>query len=204
MKKRKILFATLITTIVVVGGIFAGYPIAFMVAETPEFSIPVHNIEDVTGVQVFHDNMSTQLHIGFDFKLDVDSEIFAPVSGKITNVKKHQMTNGYWLVDVFIKINVKWTMFIAFEPWTTEEAVIDDQLSEITVNIGDRVEVNQSLGFLTPVPGSEFPHIHWTISYYKFLGAREHVSPYDYLNPEAQSLLWDLCQSFGKLPEDPL
>lgn len=188
----------------VAGGIFAGFSIAFRFAETPEFSIPVHNIEDVTGVQVFHDNRSTQLHIGFDFKLDVDSEIFAPISGKITSIKKHMMSNGYWIIDVNIKINVKWTMFFAFEPWTTEESVIDDQMNEIIVKQGDKVEVNQSLGFLTPVPGSEFPHIHWTISYYKFFGVREHVSPYDYLNTEAQSLLWDLCLSFGKLPEDPL
>ncbi len=204
MKKIKLIFFIFISTIILAGGISAGFAIAFTLAETPEFSLPVHNLEDVTGVQVFHDNMSTQLHIGFDFKLDNDTEIFTPISGKVTDVKKFRMSNGYWLIDVNIKINMKWTMFIAFEPWTTEESVIDDQLAAITVKKGDRVEVNQSLGFLIPVLSAEFPHIHWTISFYKFIGVREHVSPYDYLNPQAQNLLWDLCLSFGKFPEDPL
>ncbi|TET81910.1 MAG: hypothetical protein E3J43_00050 [Candidatus Heimdallarchaeota archaeon] len=119
MKKVKFIFFVFISAIFIAGGIFAGFAIAFTVAETPEFSLPVHDLDEVIGVQVFHDNRSTQLHIGFDFKLDNDTEIFAPISGKVTNVKKHQMSNGYWLIDVNIKINVKWTIFIAFEPWTT-------------------------------------------------------------------------------------
>ena len=186
------------------GATVAGFAIAFGLAETPVFYLPVQDLSVVSGVQVFHDNRSTQFHIGFDFRLENNTEIFAPISGKITQVKKHQMSNDYWLIDVNIKINAKWTMFIAFEPWTTEESVIDEQLSFISVKTGDSVELNKSLGILTPVPGSEFPHIHWTITRHTFMGKKEHVSPYDYCSTETQILLWDLCQSFGKLPEDPL
>ncbi|MCG3226622.1 MAG: hypothetical protein H7645_06870 [Candidatus Heimdallarchaeota archaeon] len=190
--------------ILISGATIAGFAIAFGFAETPVFSLPVHELGVVSGVQVFHDNRSTQLHIGFDFRLENNTEIFSPIAGKITQVKKHQMSNGYWIIDVNIKINSKWTMFIAFEPWTTEELVIDEQMLFISVNTGDTVELNQSLGILTPVPSSEFPHIHWTITRHSFMSEKEPVSPYDYCSVEAQNLLWDLCQSYGKIPEDPL
>jgi hypothetical protein len=190
--------------VIISGATIAGFAIAFNLADTPVFSLPVHDLSVVTGVQVFHDNRSTQLHIGFDFKLEDNTEIFSPIPGKITQVKKHQMSNGYWLIDVNIKINAKWTMFIAFEPWTTEESVIDDQMLFISVKTGDIVERNKSLGILTPVLGSEFPHIHWTVTQLTFMGEKEHVSPYDYCSEEAQNLLWELCQSFGRVPEDPL
>ena len=190
--------------IILSGATVAGFAIAFSLSEVPVFSLPIHDLDVVTGVQVFHDNRSTQLHIGFDFKLENNTEVFAPIGGKITQVYKHQMTNGYWIIDVTIKINPKWSMFIAFEPWTTEESIIDNQLLFISVNKGDTVELDQSLGILHPVLGSEFPHIHWTITKHMFLGEKEHVSPYDYCTPEDQELLWDLCLSFGKFPEDLL
>lgn len=204
MKKGKIILFFIIFAGITTGCIFAGFSIVFSLAETPVFSLPVHNLEDVTGVQVFHDNRSTQSHIGFDFKLETNTVIFAPISGKITNVNKHMMSNGYWIIDVNIKINAKWTMFIAFEPWTTEESVIDNQMLSISVKTGDTVAVNQSLGILNPIPGSEFPHIHWTITNHTLWGKRQHVSPYDYLNEQAKVLLWELCLSFGKFPEDPI
>jgi hypothetical protein len=190
--------------VILSGATIAGFAIAFSLSETPVFSLPVHDLEVVTGVQVFHDNRSTQLHIGFDFKLENNTEIFAPIGGVITQVHKHQMSNGYWIIDVTIEINPKWSMFIAFEPWTTEESVIDDQLLFLSVNKGDTVDLDQSLGILTPVPGSEFPHIHWTITRHTFMGEKEPVSPYDYCTSEDQELLWELCLSFGKFPEDPL
>ncbi len=204
MKKSKIILFLIIFTGITTGCIFAGFSIFYSLAETPVFSLPVHNLEDVTGVQVFHDNRSTQLHVGFDFELEIDTEIFAPISGKITEIKKFRMSNGYWIIDVNIRINAKWTMFIAFEPWTTEESIIDDQMLSISVKTGDQVTVNQSLGILTPVLSSEFPHIHWTITNHTLWGDKEHVSPYDYLNEQAKVLLWELCLSFGKFPEDPI
>lgn len=204
MNLKKIIPKIVGLIIILSGATVAGFAIAFELAETPVFSLPLLDLEVVSGVQVFHDNRSTQLHIGFDFRLENNTKIYAPIAGIITQVKKHQMSNGYWLIDVNIKINAKWTMFIAFEPWTTEESVIDNQLLFITVSRGDSVELNQSLGILTPVPESEFPHIHWTITSNTFMGKKEHESPYDYCSIEAQNQLWELCQSFGKIPEDSL
>lgn len=204
MKKRKMLLILFFAVILIVGGFLAGFAIVFQFAETPIFNLPIANIADVTGIQVFHDNRSTQLHTGFDFKLENDTEIFAPISGTITSVKKHRMSNDYWLIDVNIRINAKWGMFIAFEPWTTDEAIIDEQMVYITVSIGDRVEIGESIGFLKPATEAEFPHIHWNVNYKTFYGIRVDVSPFDYCSSVAKSLIFELCDKFDKLPEDAL
>jgi len=206
MKTLKKIGIILIVLFSIIGIYFGSYWIALNTAETPIFELPVHNLNDVTGVQVFHDNRSTdRIHHGFDFKLENDIEIFAPIGGKITGVEKKQMFNGLWIIDVKIRINLKWSMYIAFEPDTDLESVIDAQILNITVKKGDNVVLNQSLGILNPVPGSGFPHIHWNINRQGFLTSEtEDVSPYDYCSPHAKQLLYSLCQKFGKLPEDSI
>jgi len=206
MRNLKKIGIVLIILFSIIGILFGGLWIALITAETPIFELPVHNLNEVTGVQVFHDNRSTdRIHHGFDFALENNTEIFAPISGKITGVEKKQMFNGLWIIDVKIKINIKWSMYIAFEPDTDMESVINAQMLNITVKKGDKVVLNQSLGMLNPVPGSGFPHIHWNINRHGFFTWEpEDVSPYDYCSSDAKQLLYSLCQKFGKLPEDPI
>jgi hypothetical protein len=59
------------------------------------------------------------------------------------------------------------------------------------------VKQNQSIGVLTPVVDSEFPHIHWSI-----LEGRNYRSPYDYCSPKAKEDMEWLCDKFSKYPED--
>jgi len=154
MRNLKKIGIVLIILFSIIGILFGGLWIALITAETPIFELPVHNLNEVTGVQVFHDNRSTdRIHHGFDFALENNTEIFAPISGKITGVEKKQMFNGLWIIDVKIKINIKWSMYIAFEPDTDMESVINAQMLNITVKKGDKVVLNQSLGMLNPVPG---------------------------------------------------
>lgn len=161
----------------------------------PVFELPITNINDVTGIQVFHDPGSSELHTGFDFKLPNPTQIFAPISGTVSDVHKFQMSNGYWVVDVVIQINLKFSTFIAFEPWTQSEAVIDQQMSKIVVKKGDIVKQGQLLGILDPVLNSEFPHIHWQVQ-------TDHtpLSPYDYCSANAKAQIDILCNKFGKQP----
>jgi len=196
-RKKKILLVIGLISVIIIGGGFATYFVLYTLAEDAVFDLPVADLDDVTGIQVYHDNRSTQLHIGFDFKLENDTEIFAPIGGTITQVNKHQMSNNLWIIDVSIQFNIKWSMFIAFEPCTYDESVIDAQMENITVNVGDTVTKNQSLGILNPVAGSEFPHIHWTI-----LEGGQDRSPYDHCSTTARAGIEWLCEKYGKNPED--
>lgn len=72
------------------------------------------------------------------------------------------------------------------------------------MKVGEEVQVNQTLGFLKPVPASEFPPINWTIYESFFFRGQIPVSLYDYCNNLAQEIMMDLCLSFGKMPEDSL
>jgi murein DD-endopeptidase MepM/ murein hydrolase activator NlpD len=183
---------------------FTIYLVLLETSPAPAFELPVHDLSAVSGVQVFHDNRSTgQVHNGFDFKLNNTTEIFAPIGGMISQINKHAMSNGYWIIDVSILINVRWSMFIAFEPWTTNESYIDLQLQHIDVKFGDQVTVNQSIGWLVPVPGAEFPHVHWNVQEQglnTFVDSNR--SPYDYCTPAAQARMYALCRLFGKFPSD--
>lgn len=164
-------------------------------AEAPIFELPIANIDEVTGVQAFQDPSSSELHTGFDFKLPNPTEIFAPVSGEITDVHKFQMSNGLWIIDVNIEINAKWSTFIAFEPCTYDESVLDQQMTKIVVNKGDTVKQGQLLGVLDSVPHSEFPHIHWQVQ-----RLDEPVSPYDYYSERAKAQVDILCDKFNTQP----
>ena len=179
-------------------GYFLGYPLYLDSIEDPVFELPVNDIDEVTGIQVFHDPRSTQLHNGYDFKLENDTDIYAPIAGKVSNVKKHRMSNDYWLIDVFITIDPKWKMFIAFEPWTQDESVIDDQMENITVQEGDIVSVGDHVGILNPVKDSEFPHIHWNvIEYTTAVGDDQNRNPYFYVSDDAKADMDYLCSKFS-------
>src|SRR4030042_1227728 len=59
-------------------------------SNTPEFSLPIAptNIYKVTGIQRFNRTLN---HTGFDFKLENDTKIVAPIGGKITEINYHEM-----------------------------------------------------------------------------------------------------------------
>ncbi len=189
---------------IVGAGAFGVYATLIYMAPAPQFTLPVHDLGSVSGVQVFHDNRSTgQVHNGFDFKLESPAEIFAPAGGVVTQISKHQMGNGYWIIDVTVTINVRWSYFIAFEPWTTNPSVIDAQMQNISVQLFQSVGVNDTIGFLVPVPGSEFPHVHWNVNEHTLdLLSDNNRSPYDYCSPLARTQLYDLCRLNGKYPAD--
>jgi len=194
----------LLVIAIIGAGFFGVYSVLIYTAPMPSFSLPVHDLATVSGVQVFHDNRSTgQVHNGFDFKLENVTEIFAPAGGLVTQVSKHQMSNGYWIIDVGITINARWSYFIAFEPWTTSQSVIDSQMQHISVQLFQTVNVNDSLGFLIPVPGAEFPHVHWNVNEHTLdFFSDNNRSPYEYCSPLARLHLYNLCRLHGKYPAD--
>ncbi len=201
-KKRSIaIILVVVIASTSIGVVFLVNYLSFSNAATPVFELPIQDLSVVTGVQVFHDNGS--IHHGFDFTVENDTEIFSPIAGKITAVETKKMFNDLWIVDVFIRINAKWSMYIAFEPDTYDESLADAQLQNISVKVGDIVEQNQLLGILNPAPGAGFAHIHWNVNLHSYLDPNsEDVSPYDYCSESAKILMEDLCALFGKVPDD--
>lgn len=202
-KKKTLLLIILIIGIIgAFGGIFWGITLfSYNSAEEPIFELPIvsEKVLEVTGIQTFHEEHNGVVHGGFDFKLENDTVIISPIEGKVTDIHKNQMDNDYWLVDVNIDINARWKMFIAFEPWTQDEGVIENQLENINVKEGNEVKRGDKLGTLIPVNGSEFPHIHWNVIE-KGFGSDEDVdrSPYDYCSSNAKADLDYLCDKFDK------
>ncbi|MHA1300629.1 MAG: M23 family metallopeptidase [Candidatus Helarchaeota archaeon] len=189
----------LINNILTIGFIQISYE--YINAKVPIMELPVHDIENVTGIQTFHETHNGKVHLGFDFKLENDTEIFAPIGGNVFGVEKKQMSNGYWIIDVKIRYNIKYWTFIAFEPWTENETIIDQQMINITVEVGENVIQNQSLGYLTPVNSSEFPHVHWSVCSNDMFGMNlQYLSPYNYSSAYAKGQLDWLCSKFGKPP----
>ncbi len=204
-KKRSLaIILTIVITISSLGVVLLTNYVRYSNAETPIFVLPIKDLSVVIGVQVFHDNGSVSKdHHGFDFTVENDTEIFSPIAGKVTAVEKKKMFNDLWIVDVIIRINSKWSMYIAFEPDTYDESLVDAQMLNITVKRGEKIEQNQSLGILNPAPGAGFAHIHWNVNLNSFLHFNsEDVSPYDYCSEAAKILMEDLCALFGKVPDD--
>ena len=164
----------------------------------PVLGLPLANVDGVTGIQTWMDPNAGATHTGFDFKLPNETEIIAPIDGTISQIYKFQMSNNLWVVDVFIKINDSWETFIAFEPYTYEESVIDDQVDAITVEVGDTVTQGQSLGMLQSVPATEFPHIHWQVQ----RGADDEVNPYLYVSDSAKAIMDTLCTTYSRPCEE--
>jgi len=205
-KKKRGIAITLVIIIIStsIGVVFLANYLIYRNADTPVFVLPIKDLNVVTGVQVFHDNSSiSKDHHGFDFAVENDTEIFSPIAGKIIGVEKKKMFNDLWIVDVIIRVNAKWSMYIAFEPDTYDESLVDAQILNISVKVGDKIEQNQSIGILNPAPGAGFAHIHWNVNLHSFLHSKsEDVSPYDYCSEGAKIQMVDLCALFGKVPDD--
>ena len=162
------------------------------VVSVPVFELPVRgeDLGDVTKIQTFHDPDSSELHVGFDFAFEESKEIVSPIGGTVSSVHKHRMSNGLWLVSVNIQVNSEWSTFIAFEPDTSSETVIDQQYSRIVVERGDEVVQGQLLGTLL-IEG-DFAHIHWSVLHFA-----EYVRPYDYCSDTAKAQLDSLIEEHG-------
>ncbi len=204
-RKKKIALLCLVIVSVVVLAIFIPTYLQSYYdpgnTDTPVFSLPIKqaNYANVSGVQRFH----SPDHVGLDFQLRNATEIIAPIGGKIVGIEHHMMSNNLWIVDVTLRINPAWGMYIAFEPDTNDEAVTIAQQANIStyIKVGDIVDVNQTLGWLLPVPASEFPHIHWTVYRIGFWGelfteGNENVNPWIYLDTWARVIVDGYCSSF--------
>ncbi len=205
-RKKKIVLITISTVGIVILAIYIPYFLQNYYdpgnSDNPVFSLPIKpaNYINVTHVQRFN----LPGHSGFDFKLENATEIIAPISGKITKIDKGRMSNSEWAMGVYLRINPAWGMFIAFEPHTEEEPIADAQMANISayIIVGQVVIENQTLGWLQPVPGSVYPHIHWgvyKVANWGLLGnsGSEDVNPYRYCAPWAQSILTGYCTSIG-------
>ncbi|MGQ4872444.1 MAG: M23 family metallopeptidase [Promethearchaeia archaeon] len=199
---KKIFKVSLIIGIFI-SSIFTIYCIDYFLAKTPIFDLPLDDaLNKTSGIQTFHEEHEGTVHSGFDFKLENKTEILAPIDGMIKEINKHKMDNGYWIIDVNIYINARWYTFIAFEPWTKDKNVIDEQEKYIYVKVGDFVKKGEVIGILTPVNNSEFPHIHWNVLERPnvFSISFEDRSPYDYCSSESQKILDALCEKYDKPP----
>ncbi|NQU99950.1 MAG: VCBS repeat-containing protein [Parcubacteria group bacterium] len=157
--------------------------------DVPVLRLPINDIDIVTGIQIF----GSPSHTGFDFELPDPTPIYAPIAGTISDIMKIQMSNNLWIVDVFIEYNSYYQTFIAFEPYTYEESVIDDQIDSLVVSEGDIVTEGQLLGTLESVPATDFPHIHWQVQN----SENEPLRPYSYCSDSAKAQIDTLYDTFG-------
>lgn len=128
---------------------------------TPECALPMQDPTLVTGGQQFNSEHEGVVHTGLDFRFDSPlPTIIAPCDGVVTGITVHPIARGNIIVDVGIRYNTDWNYFIAFEPYSPDPLVADQQRSEIAVTIGQVIHSGDVLGRLVVPGGSEYPHIH--------------------------------------------
>jgi hypothetical protein len=166
----------------------------------PVCTLPVPDTSLVLGGQQFNSVTADVVHTGLDFRLETPlAEIVAPCDGVVTEINRGEIGGGTLIVDVTIRYNDDWSTFIAFEPYSTDPAVVEQQEEEIAVAINQVVRRGDLLGRLVvPDPLTEYPHVHWGVD--RRDPDRTPVCPRDALPPAEQAELDALYGSFGLLP----
>ncbi len=91
---------------------------------------------------------------------------------------------GNIIFDVHIKYNNEWSTFIAFEPYSPDEAIAAMQEGQLAVSLNQVVNQGHLLGRLVvPDPVTEFPHVHWGV--YRKIPETADVCPRHFTTPEA-------------------
>jgi len=166
----------------------------------PVCDLPIADPSLVTGGQQYNSVSGGVTHTGLDFKFASPlPAIIAPCDGVIVEINRHAISLGNIIVDVAIKYNDDWRTFIAFEPYSPDSAIADEQEARIAVELNQVVRRGDLLGHLVvPDPITEFPHVHWGVNRSDAGGAP--VCPRDTLTAEGQAALDALYGSFGLLP----
>ena len=163
----------------------------------PECILPMQEPGLVTGGQQFNSEYAGVVHTGLDFRFDSPlPTIVAPCDGVVTGINVHPIALDNLIVDVNIRYNAEWNYFIAFEPYSPDPLIADQQRAEIDVTIGQVVHRGDVLGRLVVPGGTEFPHIHWGVTQ----GGVGDVCPRDILTVEQQAELDAMYETFMLSP----
>ena len=162
----------------------------------PECQLPVADPSLVTRGQQFNSVSGSTVHNGLDFKFGSPlPTILAPCDGVVMGISVHPIAWGNLIIDVGIRFNADWSYYIAFEPYTPDPVIADQQHAEIAVTVGQVVRRCDVLGRLV-VGDTEYPHIHWGVTQ-SGVGP---VCPRDILSATEQLELDALYASVGLSP----
>ncbi|MHA1483699.1 MAG: M23 family metallopeptidase [Candidatus Thorarchaeota archaeon] len=138
------------------------------------------------------------VHNGLDYMFYNNSPVISAASGYVENIELGYLPNStIYVVGVAIRFNSTLTHQYAFEGNATTEALRDQQVSMLDVEIGDWVVKGEQIGrFLTPV---ELDHIHFAVYMNEAICPRLLMGEDDY--NEIMSLIeffhpgegWQLC-----------
>lgn len=127
------------------------------------------------------------VHKGIDFFPTGDLATFrAAAAGTIARLEKfYNSGNGLWQVNLDLRINAKYRLGYAFEPFSTLEAHADTQMMNLAVSVGQTVAQGQALGKLLARGGGA--HVHFGL--YR---DNADVCPESYFTPEAKDSILSL------------
>ena len=164
---------------------------------TPECVLPMQDPALVTDGQQFNSEHEGVVHTGLDFRFDSPlPNIVAPCDGVVTGITVHPIARNNLIVDVGIRYNAEWNYFIAFEPYSPDPLIADQQRAEIAVTIGQVVHRGDVLGRLVVPGGTEYPHIHWGVTQ---TGVGP-ICPRDILTPSEQAEVDAMYEAFMLSP----
>jgi hypothetical protein len=155
-------------------------------SEPPVMITPYQNISEMSVINEAYSESSSCpwgfIHQGIDFFPVSDLATFRAVSnGTIERIDRFYNTgNGYWQVNLDLRINSVYRVGYAFEPMSSNSADADTQMSNILVTQGQTVTQGQALGRLLVRGGGT--HVHFGL--YK---GNNPICPESYFTEDARN-----------------
>ena len=170
----------------VVWNLNTSFPDTLALDENPQIILPLYDYSNVTLIQGYGQVEENRFHNGIDFVVNDSTTIVAPCEAYVLDISLFENeVMKTWQTNLRLRLNSRWSIIIAFESWAFNETYGRYQFEALTVQKGDHVSINQTLGAL--LHHGDGSHIHFGI-----LDKGDWLCPYPYLTPNAKQMFEDL------------
>lgn len=157
----------------------------------PSLEFPMIEPLNVTSLSAYHTpdwGEPGVFHNGIDLVIIGPTQLISPCYGIVERIwyNINPYTGGeVAMIHVSIRINLRWSVKLVFEPWANTTEMREKQLAAIAVKAGTRVQPGDLIGTL--LYNYEYPHLHYMVLH------GSDVNPYLYSSDAAQLVFEEIA-----------
>ena len=131
------------------------------------------------------------VHNGLDFFFNNSAPVIAMAPGQVWSIDFRDFggDQNRYHIKLSIRFNREILLTYGFEPWTIVESEARVQEDKLTVNVGDWVNIGDTIAEF--VAYHESAHIHWD-----FEVNGQHVCPQNYFSTDGYNTMMDLIHTY--------
>ena len=165
------------------------YPDTLPLGSNPALEFPYNTTEYIMRIQGFSSS-----HQGIDLNVNHSVGLVAIHAAYVLVIRTfYNDAGGHWNTNIIFRLNDDWSYEYKLEPWAYDFTNATYQENNLTINVGDKVLTNQSIGILLYLDPE--CHIDYTLHY-----RGNPVCQYQYFSTDAKAKFDPLFALYGNQP----